>query len=595
MPTLPDFSHHGYQAIERLNHNLQGGRMTYLAIETATQKRVVVKQFRFANGSNWDSYKEIEREIDVLKSLEHPGIPRYLAQFSSNDGLCLVQEHKDARALSQPRSFKTEEIKDIALQLLEILVYLQDRIPPIIHRDIKPENVLIDNDLHVYLVDFGLARIGDNTLAFSSMMGGTLGFMPPEQIHNQKLTKASDLYGVGATLICLITQTKSVDIGYLVDFENNRINYKNKIDQVSLRFTQWLDKMVEPNPNNRYQNAKLALKAIIPIELIDTPEVILSKSVLEFTATSINEKLSQILKITNRSSNTLLCWELSIVPHPNDPPCPQNRHTWIHFSPPKGQNNRTNCLIQVDTSKLKASSRYEREIILNSNARQEKLYLLIRVKTASIQPNINFPPYSFLFFTCLFIAIFAGLSLYSLLWVLKWGIIGKIIILMPSISAGVKALFVAVAQIGGAIGGAIGGLIGIVVGVGVGGIIGLFIGSLVGGALAVLTLGFAILMAFLHIIAKVIEIVNINTQKILEKNFYRRGFNQKETFFYLFPTVITGILCGVTIVIYTNSFLYFCLIISTLYLISVLITPLIKWRELKAQYYRQESKYLIEP
>ena len=190
-------------------------------------------------------------------------------------------------------------------------------------------------------------------------------------------------------------------------------------------------------------------------------------------------------------------------------------------------------MIQVDTSKLKASSRYEREIILNSNARQEKLYLLIRVKTASIQPNINFPPYSFLFFTCLFIAIFAGLSLYSLLWVLKWGIIGKIIILMPSISAGVKALFVAVAQIGGAIGGAIGGLIGIVVGVGVGGIIGLFIGSLVGGALAVLTLGFAILMAFLHIIAKVIEIVNINTQKILEKNFYRRGFNQKETFFYL--------------------------------------------------------------
>ena len=143
---------------------------------------------------------------------------------------------------------------------MEILVYLQEeRIPGIFHQDIKPENVLVDDDINVYLVDFGLARIGDNTMALSSIMGGTMGFMPPEQIRNLKPTEASDLYSLGATLICLITKTKSVDIGSLVDFDSNKFTFKDKVSKFSFRFLQWLEKMVEPNPANRYESAKIAL------------------------------------------------------------------------------------------------------------------------------------------------------------------------------------------------------------------------------------------------------------------------------------------------------------------------------------------------
>ena len=200
MTVLPNFSTYGYQISEQLNQNIQGGRITYKALEIATKKPVIIKQFRFATNSNWDSYKEIEREIEVLEGLKHQGIPRYLAKFDPGDGLCLVQEYKQAQPLAKRRSFSPKEIKDIGIQLLEILVYLQEeRISPVFHRDIKPENVLVDNNIRVYLVDFGLARIGNSTMALSSMMGGTLGFMPPEQVHNQKLTQASDL-----SLLCQI-------------------------------------------------------------------------------------------------------------------------------------------------------------------------------------------------------------------------------------------------------------------------------------------------------------------------------------------------------------------------------------------------------
>jgi len=288
MTTLPDFSAYGYQVTEQLNQNLQGGIITYKALEIANEKPVVIKQFRFATRSDWDSYKAIEREIEVLQGLNHPGIPRYLAQFDPSNGLCLVQEYKEAQPLSKLRGFSPEEIKSIATQVLEILIYLQKRKPSIFHRDIKPENVLVDEissvsslpdggEIKAYLIDFGLARIGNSTMALSSLIGGTLGFMPPEQVHNQKLTKASDLYGLGATLICLITQTKSADIGTLVDFSTNKITFKDKVSKFSLGFIQWLEKMVEPNPANRYQNARLALEALKSLDLIRIPEVSLDK------------------------------------------------------------------------------------------------------------------------------------------------------------------------------------------------------------------------------------------------------------------------------------------------------------------------------
>ena len=166
------------------------------------------------------------------------------------------------KPLSTPRNFTIEEIKNIAIQILEILVYLQGRKPPVFHRDIKPENILIDDNNQAYLVDFGLARIGDNTLAVSSLFGGTMEFMPPEQIHNQKLTKASDLYGLGATLICLLTNTKSANIGRLVDFATNKINFKNQVNYQDSKFIDWLEKMVEPLPTNRYPDAITALQEL---------------------------------------------------------------------------------------------------------------------------------------------------------------------------------------------------------------------------------------------------------------------------------------------------------------------------------------------
>ena len=291
---LPNFNNYGYQAIERLGSNYQGGRTTYKALLIDTQEPVVIKQFRFATeNADWSGYKAVEREIQVLKNLDHPGIPRYLDSFDSGDGICLVQEYKSAQPLSGAGSFTAVEVKNIAVQVLAVLVYLQQLHPPIIHRDLKPENILIDQELKVYLVDFGIAKFGTGeAFAMSSLISGTPGFMPPEQLLNRPVTKATDLYGLGATLICLLKKTDSTAVSKLID-SSFKFDFQELTSQVSPDFLAWLEQMVEPNLEGRFANAQIALQALENIEV--NHEVLSndSKQIVEFKASELGQKVTK--------------------------------------------------------------------------------------------------------------------------------------------------------------------------------------------------------------------------------------------------------------------------------------------------------------
>ncbi|MEO1429438.1 MAG: serine/threonine-protein kinase [Cyanobacteria bacterium J06633_8] len=263
-----DFSHLGYQVNKELGKNRFGGRITHLAEVKNTDDKVVIKEFRFADvGADWSGFKAYEREIEVLQQLNHPRIPSYLTSFETPQGFCLVQEYKDAPSLASENKFSPKQVKQIAISILEILVYLQQREPQIIHRDIKPENILVDKYLNAYLVDFGFAKVSNNEVALSSVASGTPGFIPPEEYFGRDLTEASDLYSLGVTLICLLSGTRSVDVGKLIDDEY-RFNFKTFPSNIHPKFVAWLGKMVEPNLKHRFASAAEALKALQSIPAV---------------------------------------------------------------------------------------------------------------------------------------------------------------------------------------------------------------------------------------------------------------------------------------------------------------------------------------
>ena len=115
---------------------------------------------------------------------------------------------------------------------------------------------------NVYLIDFGFARVGGGEVNMSSVTAGSFGFMAPEQVRNLDLSKASDLYGFGMTLICLLGNISSMKIGEYIDARNqlDRKKIIEKLSDYSLDFIDWLNKLVEPEPKDRFPNAAKALE-----------------------------------------------------------------------------------------------------------------------------------------------------------------------------------------------------------------------------------------------------------------------------------------------------------------------------------------------
>ncbi|MBW4469648.1 MAG: serine/threonine protein kinase [Stenomitos rutilans HA7619-LM2] len=242
----------------------QTGRWTLLARDLVTQDRVVIKMLFLDETVEWDDLKLFEREVEILKSLSHPAIPRYLGffehQLPNDKALALIQTYVEGKSLEQclqeQRLFSEAETKQLAKALLHILVYLHGQHPPIVHRDIKPSNILLANR-QAYLVDFGsvkaLTNSGD-TAAFTVV--GTYGYMPPEQFSG-RATPASDLYSLGATLTAMLAGTHPSSLphrGMKIDFA--------AIANLSLAYVEWLEWLTDPNLERRAKSAQDALTAL---------------------------------------------------------------------------------------------------------------------------------------------------------------------------------------------------------------------------------------------------------------------------------------------------------------------------------------------
>lgn len=158
------------------------------------------------------------REVELLASLKHHGIPGITDFFIENSRLYVVMEFIQGVTLADfiesGKYPPEEEIIELIFQLAEVLDYLHSQKPrPIIFRDIKPANIMIGEDNKVYLIDFGLARLFDAGKKQDTIICLSQGYAPPEQYPVEsgipgalgKTDVRSDIYALGATLHHLIT------------------------------------------------------------------------------------------------------------------------------------------------------------------------------------------------------------------------------------------------------------------------------------------------------------------------------------------------------------------------------------------------------
>jgi serine/threonine protein kinase len=258
-----------YIKIKQLGHT-HGGRSTWLAQDEQGRK-VVVKEFAFGGGeTKWSELKAIEQEAKTLAALDHPQIPKLIEQYETEQGYSIVMEYIEGETLAGRIGFPVPEsqLTDIAKQSLEILSYVHDR--GLLHRDIKPENIIIGSDGKVNLVDFGLSR-NPNNVGSSTALMGTQGFMPLEQLR-AIFKPASDLYGLGMTLVCLATGTKTSDAVSLVA-EDFSVRF-DLHSQYGRELDKWLHELTAVAIGDRPQTAKKAMARLgNPVIVSDTQAV----------------------------------------------------------------------------------------------------------------------------------------------------------------------------------------------------------------------------------------------------------------------------------------------------------------------------------
>lgn len=202
----------------RIEQLLGSGGMgaVYRAYDTRLHQLVAVKENIGAipgvrSDVNEARRRQFEREASVLASLHHPNIPGVVDHFVTGEGnQYLVMDYIEGEDLAQILIHKgplseTETIAWIG-QVCNALGYLHRHNPPIVHRDIKPQNIKVTSKGQVFLVDFGIAKVGGtDSKTTKGALSVTPGFSPPEQYAMIGTDVRSDIYSLGATVYALLT------------------------------------------------------------------------------------------------------------------------------------------------------------------------------------------------------------------------------------------------------------------------------------------------------------------------------------------------------------------------------------------------------
>jgi serine/threonine-protein kinase len=294
----------------------QGGMgIVYKAVDPAIGRKVAIKMMTGGFAENPDLLKRFQREAQSAGALQHPNIVIiYELGTHENGNPYMAMEFIDGESLeSIVANRKRMSLVDklgIMIQLLNGLQYAHAH--GIVHRDVKPANVMVLKDGSIKIVDFGIARISDNSMTKTGQIVGTINYMSPEQFNGHVVDGRSDIFSSGVLLYEFLTgvlpfdgaETPSVILKILNDapppLKEHLQNFPAELEETLLR-------ALSKDREERYGTAEdfafdlariqESLKKEMVVEYVDQAKQLFEKKELA----KAKDLLQQVLRVDTKN------------------------------------------------------------------------------------------------------------------------------------------------------------------------------------------------------------------------------------------------------------------------------------------------------
>lgn len=259
-----------YRITDKLGVGGQGA--VYKATDLKLGRSVVIKVIPPELSAKEANLKRFEREARLASSLDHPNICT-IYDLDEVDGVHFIAmqfvEGKNVRQLVAGRPLELKTSVLIGLQVADALAAAHSR--GIIHRDIKSGNVMVTSSGQVKVLDFGLAKLLDDTEAQTSGIHrteltevgvpyGTATYAAPEQARGDRVDKRADIFSLGVLLYEMLTGTwpfrgkTTIDVRHAVLHDPPRPITELRSSAIPPRLQQIIDRSLEKEPKDRFQN-----------------------------------------------------------------------------------------------------------------------------------------------------------------------------------------------------------------------------------------------------------------------------------------------------------------------------------------------------
>jgi len=256
-------------------------------------KTVAIKVLRRFLADDPDALSRFRDEVKAQASMSpHKNVVTAMHASEHDGRLYLVMEHVGGRDLAklvrQDGPLSAEEAADYLRQAAEGLAHAHHA--GLVHRDVKPSNLLLDEKGTLKVVDLGLARLairdddGDGRKSYLDELIGSLDYVAPEQANDPGAADArSDLYGLGCTLYYMLTgRAPFADRLMLKKLMAHAVDKPAPVtklrDDVPDGLLEILDRLMEKDPDARFDEADTLIDAIDSLELTMLPSARAARS-----------------------------------------------------------------------------------------------------------------------------------------------------------------------------------------------------------------------------------------------------------------------------------------------------------------------------